>query len=149
MPNECGGRTLRLERLVQENVSEIQRLNFVITELQTRVTGDNTRLNALASVLPKRVHRCEDRQAYHIEFLNGFAKNAQEQIATIQYRLNGLEQAQANIPSFGGGPQAQTQHRTHFFDIGSPISDPFTNRHSVPPTGVRQSPEVPTFDPWA
>lgn len=123
---------------MRESVTETQGLNSIIMELQTRVTGDHTRLNALESAMPERVRRCEEQQAYHIEILNGSAKHYQEQIATIQHRLNDLEWAPANVQSFGEGAQAQTQH----FDIGSPISDLLANRQSVPPTGVPQSQQV-------
>ena len=40
MPTEWGGRTLRLERMVQDCVTEINILKSLVTELQGKVAGD-------------------------------------------------------------------------------------------------------------
>ena len=150
MPAEWGGRTLRLEREVQQNKQEILKLNALVAEMQTvmeqmntKVGGDQTRLDSLESALPERVHRCEERQANHIEILNGFARHANEQISTIQHRINTMETAQSQMPTFGGGAVPGAQR----FDIGSPISDVFQRQ---PPAAVPQTPPpTPAFDPWA
>ena len=153
MPSEWGGRTLKLERLVQESMNEIAKLNSLVMELQGKVNGDHTRLSALESALPERLHQCEGRQATHIEILNGFARNTSEQIASLQHRMNQVESA----PSFGGGgatPQspnfAEPASPTQQFNIGSPISDPFNARASAPQNAQpRTQPNVPNVDPWA
>ena len=75
----------------------------MVTELQAKAAGDHNRLNAMQSALPERVHRWEAKQANHIGIFNGFAKNANDQIATLQHRMNQVEQAQANLPACGGG----------------------------------------------
>ena len=129
----------------------------------------------MESALPERVHQCEARQANHIEILNGFANNAGAQIATLQHRMNQVEQAQINLPTFGGGsapprssnfdvPNSSTHQR---FNIGSPISDTFQARTNEPaPSFVPPAPpgfggnmpqnsahqmpaHAPTSDPWA
>ena len=112
----------------------------------------------MESALPERVHRCEEQQANHIEILNGFAKNAHEQIATLQHRMNQLEQPSPSAPAFGGGAMPRTPgfdgrgaaSPTQQFHIGSPISDPFNDRAPPSPAAMPQtSSNVPYFDPWA
>ena len=117
---------------------------------------DHDRINAMEAALPERVHRCEERQANHIEILNGFAKTAAEQIATLQHRMNQLEsqysgqpqqKTSSTTPGFGGGGSSvfggPNQNNSQQFNIGSPISDPFNVKPPSP-----QTPPQPT-DPWA
>ena len=128
MPSEWGARTLRLERIIQELHNEVTQLKSQITTLG----GDHVRLNALENTLPERVHQCEARQANHIEILNGFAKNASEQVASLQHRMSQIE----HPPSFGAGGGGATHvpaSPQQQFDIGSPISDPFGGRTSASP----------------
>ena len=101
LPAEWGGQTLRLERMLQECMGEITKLNGLVADMQARMSGDHNCLNAMESALPERVYRCEERQANQIQILNGFARTAAEQIATLQHRMNHLEQAPPNAPTFG------------------------------------------------
>ena len=150
MPTEWGARTLRLEKQIQDSAGEIVRLTALIGQLQTTVEGmhqransDHNRLNAIEGAIPERVHRCEERQAYHVEILNGFARNATEQISSLQHRMNMVEEHQ-QVPNFGGGNSSGNAQN---FNIGSPISEPF---QTAPPAAASQTPpSAPTFDPWA
>ena len=92
--------------MVQEFTTEVTRLNSVIAEIRTGVPSDHNRLNAMEGALPERLHRCEERQAHYIEFLNSYAKHASEQISTLQYRVNPFEQSgpPSGIPNVGGSP---------------------------------------------
>ena len=132
MPTEWGARTLRVEKQLQDNTGEIAKMQVLIVQLQstvdqmnTRSMNDHNRLNALEGAIPERVHRCEERQAYHVEILNGFARNATEQIASLQHRVNGLEEQQ-QVPNFGGGQGGNPATTAQHFNIGSPISEPFS-----------------------
>ena len=105
MPAEWGARTLRVEKMIQECTAEIRKVNESITDIKAKMTNDHNRLNAIEGALPERVHRCEERQANHIEILNGFARTASEQISTLQYRMNSLE---GSVPAPGAAhPSAQ------------------------------------------
>ena len=104
----------------------------------------------MEAALPERVHRCEERQANHIEILNGFARTAAEQNSTLQHRMNQLESqisgqsvpsASGPTPGFGGSNAQQT------FNIGSPISDPFNMKPPSPQTPPPTPPQP--ADPWA
>ena len=148
MPNDGESRLAKLERIVQESVDEINKLKTAAADFQARTGNDHNRINAMESALPERIHRCEERQANHIEILNGFAKTAAEQISTLQHRMNQMEnqnagqsQPSASGPTPGfGGPNPVTSQT---FNIGSPISDPFNVRPPSP-----QTPPQPS-DPWA
>ena len=151
MPAEWGGRTLRLEKMVQECTTEILKLNGLVLELQNKVTGDHNRLNALEMALPDRVHRCEERQANHIEILNQLGRTAHEQISTLQHRMNTVEQLQSQAPNFGGGAGSNGNNGNvptpQNFDIGSPLSGPPPARET-PSThdGAQDRPNVSSFD---
>lgn len=157
MPAEWGARTLRLEKMVQESAAKITELHNMVTELQTKVGGDNHRLNAIESALPERISKCEERQAGHSDIVSQLGRNAHEQISTLQHRMNTLEQLQSSIPSFGGGARRNAQYDVtspQNFNIGSPVAGqvpaPEPSRPvDVPQTHVPQNqPNVPIYDPW-
>ena len=156
VPNEWDARASRLERIVQESVEEIKKLKITIEELKPRAVHDHNRINAMEAALPERVHRCEERQANHIEILNVFARNANEQISTLQHRMNQLEGQQAgqSQPHFGRGPTSgensgfggTNSAPTQQYNIGSPISDPFNVKPPSSPVPPQASAQP---DPWA
>ena len=108
MPAEWGARTLKVEKQLQECVEEIKKLQAANAELQTAMTqmntkkhGDSVRLNALEQALPKRVHKCKEQQNNHVGIMSEFAQRVSEQIASLQHRMNTVENAQAQVPTFG------------------------------------------------
>ena len=111
--------------------------------MHARSANAHNRLNALEGAIPERVHRCEERQAYHVKILNGFANNATEQISSLQHRMNDVEEHQ-QVPNFGEGNPATA---AQIFNIGSPISEPF---RTAPPAAEPQTPpSAPSFNTWA
>ena len=115
------------------------------------------RARALESSLPTRNQQVEERQANHIEILNVFSRQTSEQIATLQHRMNLVEQPPSQSPLFGGGApparhDASPGHESTIgggasfaggaspapppsaqrFNIGSPLSDPQMGRPPVP-----------------
>ena len=148
--NETHFRIAKIERIVTESVDEIKNLKALSETFREKAGNDHNRLNAMEAALPERVHRCEERQANHIEILNGFARTAAEQISTLQHRMNQLEspnsgQAKSHpsgpTPGFGGNNAQQN------FNIGSPISDPFNMKPPSPQTPPATPPQP--ADPWA
>ena len=171
LPTEWGGRTLRTERMIGELNKRVIELSESIASLQSRLSVEGNRLNAMESAIPERLHRTEERQSNHIELVNQLSSFMNAQLDTMNTRVNNLEArpphrdpgAQAT-PGFGGPPREQATpgfggpprdpgaqagfgrpDPVSRFDIGSPT--PVTSSSPFAPTPA-PSP-APTPNPFA
>ena len=178
LPTEWGGRTLRTERMIEELNKRVIALSTSITELQSHCTGEATKVNAMESALPERMHKIEERQAGQVELINQFSSYVNVQLDAMNTRVNVLESARPgsaqnapgtpgfgatepdrftiHSPSPGDGPYIPADvHIRGRTQMPTEPSNPFGNRvqqpSAVPPASPFPNSSTPApamADPW-
>ena len=152
MPQEWGGRTLRTERMIAELNERVIQLSEAVSTLQSHCRNETSRLSAMESAIPERMHKIEERQAAHVELVNQMANYTNVQLDAMNKRVNAIEEMLSHqrpgTPGFGPEPKPAPAE----FSIGTPRTDnPFAfGRLPTPATPPRSTtPSVPVNDPWA
>ena len=149
LPGEWGGRTLRTERMIGELTQRVNELEDRLTEMRNRADAEGNRLGAIEAALPQRMHNIEERQASHIELVNNLSRLINDQLVTMNARVNRLE---APSPAAAGGASGPAH-----FGIASPPDSPFAPRtaNESRPAATAEEPRPasmfsnPQADPWA
>ena len=149
MPQEWGGRTLRLERMIAELNDRVIQLSEGLTGLQNHCRNESTKLNAMENAIPERVHKIEERQNGQVELVNQMSTYTNVQLDAVNKRLNALEDllnvhgTRPGTPGFGPEPKPAADR----FSIGTPPQEPFAQARLPDPV---TPPAQPTpADPWA
>ena len=149
MPQEWAGRTLRTERMIAELNERVIQMSESITALQNHCRNEATKLNAMESAIPERVHKVEERQAGQVEVVNQMSTYTNVQLEAMNKRMNALEEllnihgTRPGTPGFGPEPKPPPNQ----FNIGTPRQGPFA--HARLPEPVTPPTRSVPADPWA
>ena len=135
--------------MIAELNERVIQMSESITALQNHCRHEATKLNAMESAIPERVHKVEERHAGQVEVVNQMSTYTNVQLEAMNKRMNALEEllnihgTRPGTPGFGPEPKPPPNQ----FNIGTPRQGPFA--HARLPEPVTPPTRSVPADPWA